>query len=108
MWVSALSVPEPSSSDRSLLQQNSNWHICEAELRASASGPNLATDPTHAIQSSGVGAKAFDRMTNCTQWDGRMGADSDMWTPGSPQQKGQWVGYDFGTAQKIESIRIKQ
>ena len=54
--------------------------MCELELLAAPTGKNLANDPSKAIQSSGDGGKAFDGVTNCTQWDGRMGALSDMWT----------------------------
>ena len=77
---------------------NANWDLCELELRTSAHGPNLATDPSRAIQSSGDGAKAFDGIVNCTQWDGCMGCKSDMWSPHPPEHSGQWVGYDFGVA----------
>lgn len=66
---------------------NLMWHVCAMELRTSAdgSGPNLATDRTQAIASSQVSTNpasmAFDAIDNCTQWDGKMGAMSNMWTP---------------------------
>lgn len=66
---------------------NLMWHVCAMELRTSAdgSGPNLATDQTQAIASSQLSTNpasmAFDAIDNCTQWDGKMGAMSNMWTP---------------------------
>lgn len=66
---------------------NLMWHVCAMELRTAADGggPNLATDWTHAIASSQTATNpasmAFDGIDNCTQWDGKMGAISNMWTP---------------------------
>ena len=66
---------------------NLMWHVCAMELRTAADGggPNLATDRTHAIASSQAATNpasmAFDGIDNCTQWDGKMGAISNMWTP---------------------------
>ena len=92
---------------------NACWDVCSIELRANSSGagPNLAVDPARAIASAGDGAKAFNRLgDNCTQWDGRMGANSNYWTPTQGGQHAhQWVGYDFGTSpMAVGSIRLKQ
>ena len=72
-------------------------------------GPNLATDPSKAIASSGQAGKAFNGISNCTQWDGRMGATSNMWKPiGDNHWGSAWIGYDFGAATNVQSIRLKQ
>ena len=98
------------SSDFNHSFYNTNWDVCEIELfyTINATGANLATDSTKAIQSQGNGGKAFDGITNCTQWDGHMGGLSDYWNPLSNEQDMQWVGYDFGQAQHVDSIRLKQ
>ena len=93
---------------------NAKWDVCAIELRANSSGagPNLAVDPANAIASTGAGGKAFNGLgDNCTQWDGRSGANSNYWTPsdGHPHDH-QWVGYDFGPNSPVAvgSIRVKQ
>jgi hypothetical protein len=88
---------------------NPLWDVCELELRNAPwpAGPNLAVDPSHAIQSSGDGSKAFDGIANCTQWDGCTGCTFDGWRPASDPHNHQWVGYDFGaTPQRITEVRL--
>eukprot|EP00040_Diaphanoeca_grandis_P001923 m.20086 g.20086 ORF g.20086 m.20086 type:complete len:1168 (+) comp12740_c0_seq1:136-3639(+) len=125
VFESAGSVPSPRPADNSPHRYwrlmaipsdfntsfyNANWHVCAMELRSSVAGTgdNLATNPHQGFASSGVAAKAFDGVDNCTQWDGHGGALSDMWTPNHPEHDHQWVAYDFGTPVDVQSIRLKQ
>ena len=91
---------------------NKGWDVCVIELRhnASGAGVNLATDPMQAIASGGEAAKAFNGLgDNCTQWDGRMGSNSNYWHPTGDPHNHQWIGYDFGpSGVAIGSIRLKQ
>eukprot|EP00039_Didymoeca_costata_P021245 m.343908 g.343908 ORF g.343908 m.343908 type:complete len:1136 (-) comp23516_c0_seq1:322-3729(-) len=91
---------------------NKRWDVCSIELMTNRNGSNVATNPARAIASSGNATKAFNTLgRNCTQYDGRSGANSNYWTPtsGDPHNH-QWIGYDFGDTQpvNITYIRLKQ
>jgi hypothetical protein len=89
---------------------NTNWDVCQMQLFGAPAGrgPNLATDPSKGIASSGKAAAAFNGISNCTQWDGRGGATSNMWKPAGNDATSAWLGYDFGAPTKVESIQLKQ